>query len=335
MAGIVRHRARPINCVPGILGAVDPVTHTLAGVVLGRALFGGALGRAAVPALALASNLPDIDAAVMLSGDPEAVLWRRTFGHSVLLLPLWAFGLAAALKRFYPETRAPVLYGAILAGSALHLLFDLINSFGVVLLWPLSDWRPELATVFIIDLILTGLLAAPILLARVPRLRARRTALARAALAAVAAYLLFCAAQRAESGRLLAAAVPPADSRPDFAYVVPEPLGPHRWRGVLRNADRYRVYLIHSLAGRAELRQELTTAAADPAVATLRAGTRGRRLEWFFKAPVWELERHAAGPPSAAVYDLRFTPLVIERGRPFLFRFRLDSPAADLQPGGG
>jgi len=28
-------------------------------------------------------------------------------------------------------------------GMALHLSFDLINSFGVVLLWPLSDWRPS------------------------------------------------------------------------------------------------------------------------------------------------------------------------------------------------
>lgn len=315
---------------------MDPVTHTLAGAVLGRALFQNVLGRAAVPALALASNLPDIDAAVMLTGDPEAVLWRRTFGHSLLLLPLWALGLAAALKRFYPETRAPLLYGAILAGAALHLVFDLINSFGVVLLWPLSDWRPELATVFIIDPILTGVLAAPLLLTRLPRLQERRTPLARAALAAAAGYLIFCTAQRATGERLLAAHAAANDLRPEFAYVFPEPFGPHRWRGVLRSGDRYRVYLIDTLGGATELRREFTTAADDPAIAPVRAGALVQRLEWFFKAPVWKLEPSPTGQPTAVVYDLRFTPLLVERGRPFLFRFPSGSNNdADLQPAGG
>src|SRR6185436_20707760 len=103
-------------------------------------------GREAVPILAIASNWPDLDAAVMLDGDPASVFMRRTFGHSLLLLPPLAAGLALIFKRFYPARRWTALLGLCALGMGFHLFFDLINSFGVVLLWPLSDWRPELGT---------------------------------------------------------------------------------------------------------------------------------------------------------------------------------------------
>src|SRR5712692_2481641 len=144
---------------------MDPVTHTLVGVAMANAFFRRRIGPESVPILAIASNLPDLDAVVHLTGNPAAVLMRRTFGHSLLLLPFWALLLALALRRFYPRPGARTLFGLCLLGAGVHLLFDLINSFGVVLLWPLSSWRPELALVFIIDFVLTGLVALPLLLA--------------------------------------------------------------------------------------------------------------------------------------------------------------------------
>jgi FAD/FMN-containing dehydrogenase/membrane-bound metal-dependent hydrolase YbcI (DUF457 family) len=307
---------------------VDPITHTLCGVALGNALFRRRAGSAAVPILAIASNLPDLDTVVHLTGDPTAVLMRRTIGHSVFLLPVWSAALAWLLGRRYRHLRFPVLFGMVLLGATVHDVFDLINSFGVVLLWPFSRARPELAIVFIIDFVLTGLLVLPLALAAVRRLRPHLVTLSRGALVAVAVYLACCAGNRALASGILdaQARADGPDSPPDFTYVFPEPLGPHRWRGVVRRDGAYRVYLVRSLSGTATLRDEVTTSLDSPVVAAARASPLGRRLEWFFKAPVWSV----AGPDLAAVHDLRFRTLVLRR--PPVFEFTVPAPVADRPP---
>jgi inner membrane protein len=309
---------------------MDPVTHTLCGVALGNALFRRRAGPAAVPILALASNLPDLDAVVHLSFSPTAVLMRRTFGHSVFLVPLWSLALAWILGRRYRHLRLGALFGMVLTGAAVHLFFDLINSFGVVLLWPLSPARPELAWVFIIDLVLTGLLLLPLLLAAAPRLRPHLVMLSRVALAAVAAYLAFCGGCRAEAAHLLArqqaagagavtsgAAAPGAE--PPFSYVFPEPLGPHRWRGVVRHGDRYDLFLVRPLARVVEPRGSVQSDLDDPLVRDARATLFGRRLDQFFKAPVWQVRHEAPAGSQVVAWDLRFKSLIVDRGPIFEF----------------
>ena len=64
---------------------MDPLTHTLVGAVAGQAFFKRRLGAEVVPILALASNLPDIDALVMATGDPAAVMMRRSFGRAAAI----------------------------------------------------------------------------------------------------------------------------------------------------------------------------------------------------------------------------------------------------------
>ncbi|MBI3994366.1 MAG: metal-dependent hydrolase [Nitrospirae bacterium] len=299
---------------------MDPVTHTLIGIGMAHAFFRSRIGPEAVPVMAIASSLPDIDALVHLTGDPAAVLMRRTFGHSIFLLPLWALGLALILRRFYPRPGLARLYGLILLASFVHLFFDLVNSFGVVPFWPFSDWRPELAIIFIIDLLLTGFLAGPLVLTLFDRWRPRLVMFSRISMVAVAAYVLFCGANRWMAERVLSAESARSSVRPDFSYVFPEPLGPHRWRGVTRAGDTYQIYLIHPLSNRVERVGQEKTLQGEPSIEQARATTLGRRLEWFFKAPVWTVE----GNPSAvvSVYDLRFQSVLIHREPPFVYRFR-------------
>jgi inner membrane protein len=305
---------------------MDPVTHTLVGVGLANALFRKKFGPPAVPILAIASNLPDIDAAVHLTGDPTAILMRRTFGHSLFLLPIWAFVLAWILGRFYPKLRAGPLYGLVFLGALVHLFFDLVNSFGVVLFWPFSDWRPELGILFIIDLLLTGFLALPLLLVLLPSARPRLAVFSQVSLACAALYVCFCWGERVTAERSLAAVAAHLGNKPDFSYVFPEPLGPQRWRGVLREGDLYRIYLIEPLSGRVRQRDEAHTDRGDPRVERVRKAPLARRIEWFFKAPVWKIEDppDPGGSARAAVYDLRFRSLVIDRAIPFTFRFSID-----------
>lgn len=292
---------------------VDNVTHTLVGLGLGHAFFKRRFGPAAVPILAWSSNLPDIDALALLSGEPGAILWRRTFGHSLLLLPLWCAALAWLFRRRWPDKGFGPVFGLVAVGAVTHLFFDLVNSFGVRLLWPLSPWRPELAAVFIIDLALAGLLFAPYLLRRW-RPEAGE-AWFRLSLAAAAGYLVFCLAGRQAAASLLARLEPEAE----FAYVFPEALGPHRWRGAARRGGEYRLYLIRPLSAAVEERGTVETA-PDFLVARRAAGTGlGRGLLAFFKAPVWTLYKEG----SVRLSDLRFESLVLRRDNPFGFLFRV------------
>lgn len=317
---------------------MDPVTHTLTGVTAANAFFRRRVGPEAVPILAVAANLPDLDASSYVLGGPRALLLRRTFGHSIFLIPIWAAALALVLGFFYPRIRWRTRYGLALFGCAMHLLFDLINSFGVVVLWPLSDWRPELAIVFILDFILTGLLAAPLIAVAVKRLRPNLVALSRASAAAVAIYLALCGASRAMAVRTLEASAAARGVTPSFSYVFPEPLGPHRWRGVLREGNLYHLYRIHEPGGRADPAGEVGSSDGDTRVEEAKASPVGRDLAAFFKAPVWRVTEESApagasrGDPGAlvAAYDLRFRTLVLDRKAVFEYVFRVGAGGVNV-----
>jgi membrane-bound metal-dependent hydrolase YbcI (DUF457 family) len=303
---------------------VDNVTHTLIGVGAANAFLRRRAGPAAAPILAIASNLPDIDVLVHATGDPAAITLRRTFGHSLLLLPLWCLLLALVLRRFHPRLPLVTLFGLCLFGAAIHLVFDLVNSFGVLLLWPLSSWRPELAMVFILDPVLSALTALPLLLCLPTSMRPRLVGLSRLALAGVALYLGVCAGGRALAGALLEKATAGRTGvAPEFVYVFPEPLGPHRWRGVVRRGGVYTLWLLRPWRGAAERALDLPTRPDEPAVRAVRASPVGARLERFFKAPVWEIAGDG-GQDRVCVWDLRFRPLAIERGAAFRFCFTVD-----------
>lgn len=302
---------------------MDPVTHTLLGLTVGEAFFKPRLGNRALLVSAVAANLPDIDALVMLTGDPGAVILRRSFGHSLILLPLWIAGLTWIFKRKYEDLETSDLAVMIAAGCAGHLLFDLINSFGVQLLWPFSTARPELSAIFIIDLALAGFLAAPHLARLKASWRPELPALCSAALVAVAFYLALAVSARQLASGLLAAQT----GGRGFQYVFPEPLGAHRWRGVVKEPGAWRTYLIDvSQRTVAPGPAFLDDAMTAPALAA-KDSPFGQRLMTFFKAPVWTVEPRPEGGAVVSVVDLRFVSLVLPRENPFRYEF-------DVPPGG-
>ena len=306
---------------------MDPVTHTLLGVALGEAFFRPRLGRRAVTVAAWAANLPDIDTVVLLAGDPGAVILRRSFGHSLILLPLWIAGLTWLFKRKYEDMDARDLAAIIAVNCGGHLFFDLINSFGVQLLWPFSTARPELAMIFIIDLALAGFLAAPHLARLKESWRPRLGDLCRAALVSVAFYLSMAFTARQMATALLAQETGGAG----FQYAFPEPLGAHRWRGVVKADGEWRQYLVNvserTVVPGPVLRDDGLT---GPALAAKETPF-GRRLTGFFKAPVWTVEPKPGGGATVTVSDLRFASLVLPRANPFEFTFDA-APGAEPKP---
>ena len=58
---------------------MDPITHPLVGASLAQAFLKRRIGPQAVPVLAIASNLPDIDTVVLLTGDPLTMARGKAF----------------------------------------------------------------------------------------------------------------------------------------------------------------------------------------------------------------------------------------------------------------
>jgi inner membrane protein len=140
---------------------MDNLTHTLVGAALGESGLKKRTGLG-LAALMISANLPDLDAIGWLVG--ENLAWRRGWTHGPIALLLMPLLLAWALLAFdrwqtrrskRPESRKLVSFRALLLLSYIgifsHILFDVMNSYGVRWLMPFSDRWFTCNSLFIID----------------------------------------------------------------------------------------------------------------------------------------------------------------------------------------
>lgn len=121
---------------------MEPVTHALASMALGRAGL-NKITRAATPMLLVSGLLADLDWIARLGGAAGFLRYHRTMTHSLVGTVAIAAGVAAA---FWLSGRRHARFAigffpalAICAmGAATHLFLDLLNGYGVKLFWPFS-----------------------------------------------------------------------------------------------------------------------------------------------------------------------------------------------------
>ena len=235
--------------------AVDTLTHALSGALLARALtppagapslrrtsalFGPPVPAGHAVAVGfLAAAFPDADVVLKWVSDLAYLRGHRGVTHSLLMLPLWAtlLGLvaAAAFRRLDAWRR----YGWLAAGGiAIHIAGDWITQFGTMLLAPLSDARFGLGSTFIIDLVVTGIVAGG-LAASALLPRSRLPALAALALLPVWVGVSVIARNEALGfGRAYAQQQGLAAARVDAA---PRPASPFNWTVVVFDGRAYHV----------------------------------------------------------------------------------------------
>jgi inner membrane protein len=122
---------------------MEPVTHALTSIALGRAGL-NKITRAATPMLLVSGLIADVDWITRLGGAATFLRGHRTITHSVTGTVAIIAAVAAVswlIGRQYPKFAvgiSPAL--AICAvGAGAHLLLDLLNGYGVKLLWPFSS----------------------------------------------------------------------------------------------------------------------------------------------------------------------------------------------------
>lgn len=149
---------------------MDPITHGIAGSLLGKSFFGkqNGNGRVAIFAATLGAVFPDVDTvADVITRDPLAIVkYHRGITHSFFGLPFFAAGLAWLTRRvarkFGIETPSwwtlALIYGV---GIASHILMDGTTSFGTRMWMPFSQTRVAWDFIFIVDLVFTSILLVP------------------------------------------------------------------------------------------------------------------------------------------------------------------------------
>ncbi len=220
---------------------MDTLTHALSGALAARAT---APARARISIAArvsagfFACAFPDTDVVLSFFSPITYLTQHRGVTHSVFLAPLWALllgGLFARIRRG-KETSWRDYFGVCLLALLMHIVGDLITSFGTMIYAPFSDARVAWHTTFIIDLWFSGIIVAGLAAAWVWR-RSRVPAVI--GLAALAAYV---GLQSLQHGRAVDFGERFAESRAlreARVSALPRPVSPFNWMVVVTEGDLY------------------------------------------------------------------------------------------------
>jgi inner membrane protein len=310
---------------------MDTLTHALSGALLARATEPAAGSPARAGVLSRRARLwagfwaaafPDSDF-VLRFVDPLFYLTNhRGVTHSFVMLPLWAVGLAALfalLSRGRYPWRAYV--GVCALGIAIHILGDVITAFGTMVFAPLSTWRAQIPTTFIIDPLFTAIIVFGLVFSAVWSDTRRPSLIALAVLAGYVGFQGILHERAVAVGERARAALGLAAAEVEV-HAIPQPFSPFNWMIVLADEREYRLSYVNLIA-------ERVPEPPPPEASWL------RRLLAAYRpvtALVWtRVPRHGDDPAQAALAEAAWEAPVFERYRRFaLFPavYRVDrSPA--------
>jgi inner membrane protein len=206
---------------------MDSITHAVAGAVIARAVGDEKLGPWGTVAGLAMGFFPDTDFLLGLINRRFYLEYHRQFTHSLLLLPLYALFFSWLFVRLSkrPFPKAFFLVSSLALAS--HVFFDLLTSYGTMILAPFFKHRFAFDLLFIIDLFFSAILVLPWGAGFIWKGRARL--LAQGSLIGLAAYILFCSIQHYNAiglGRDFASTL---GEKSVAVAALPEPFSPFRW----------------------------------------------------------------------------------------------------------
>lgn len=153
---------------------MDVGTHALASFTLTRAAFPRA-PRSVLPIALAAGVIADLDEISAAFGPAAYLNWHRTYTHSLLAAILLAVLLALSYRFFAPQHlrsrfSSTAIFALTLLAQCLHLLLDLCQPDGVLLVWPFSAARIAKDWLTFVDPVILVALVAAILLPELFRL---------------------------------------------------------------------------------------------------------------------------------------------------------------------
>lgn len=284
---------------------MDNLCHSLAGAVLAECGVAKKT-RFATAAMVIAANIPDVDVAYILFGDPLSGLEsRRGWTHSIPALALWPFVVVGAVllwRRFSvrrpPASAPPLNLFVLLIGTAIavlsHPFLDWMNEYGVRVLMPWSERWFYGDTLFIVDIALWLLFGTGWWLAR-RRRRADRPRSTLPARTAVTVALLYIVIMKVQSERSKSAVISTlgVSGDPRRLMMGPLPISMRTRRALIVTDSGYVLRNVHaglavSLGGETEFvptRADNPLSRAAMATEEYRRFMRWSRFPYFVPAP--------------------------------------------------
>ncbi|MHB8535718.1 MAG: metal-dependent hydrolase [Sulfuricaulis sp.] len=222
---------------------MDTLTHALSGALLARTTEPGCPRPDQLPRrLRLwvgfwAAAFPDSDFIVRFINPLAYLTAHRGITHSIVMLPLWAVGLALLfmlLVRGRYSWRAFV--GVCALGIGAHIAGDVITAFGTMIFAPLSHWRASFPTTFIIDPYFTAIIAGGLVASAIWNTTRKPAFIG---LALLVGYVGFQAVLHHRA--VLVGKAYAAEHRLEATGVeaLPQPFSPFNWMIVLPQRDDY------------------------------------------------------------------------------------------------
>lgn len=138
---------------------MDPLSHGIIGLSTFALSMTPSLQDPACLGAVLGAMAPDIDIVTKLKGDYVYLRHHRVETHSVPGIIILSILITLGLFIFFPTFTFKKVFVWTLLGSLSHLLFDLLNSYGVAILYPFTRKKYSMSLLMIYDpmiLFLTG-----------------------------------------------------------------------------------------------------------------------------------------------------------------------------------
>ncbi|MCR4300817.1 MAG: metal-dependent hydrolase [Sulfuricaulis sp.] len=222
---------------------MDTLTHALSGALLARATEPEIPRADQLPRRARlwvgfwAAAFPDSDFITRFIDPLTYLTVHRGITHSVVMLPLWALGLSLLfmllVRGKYPWR---AFAGVVALGIGIHILGDVITAFGTMIFAPVSSWRAQIPTTFIIDPYFTAIIVAGLLASVVWKLTRTPAVFG---LVVLAAYVGFQGILHQRAVAAGEAYVARHQLEGATVEAIPQPFSPFHWMIIIPQKDAY------------------------------------------------------------------------------------------------
>jgi inner membrane protein len=230
---------------------MDTLTHALSGALLARATEPKTPRTDQLPRRLRmwvgfwAAAFPDSDFIVNFINPLSYLALHRGITHSVILLPIWALGLASVLMLIVRRKYSATAFAGVCAlGIGIHIAGDVVNAFGTMILAPFSMWRAQISTTFIIDPFFTLVIVAGLIASM--RWKVTRTP-AVIGLTVLTAYVGFQAILQRRAVAVGDAYIAVHRLESAEAHAIPQPLSPFNWMVVVEQPKGYQLAYVSLL----------------------------------------------------------------------------------------
>jgi len=318
---------------------MDVVTHTFTAAALSHAGLKHKT-RFATLALVVGINLPDVDWIARLAGSANALKYHRGITHSLLGVTalavltagvIYYFGRKAPPKKSAPPLDLRWLLGISWLATAIHLLLDFSNAYGVRLFLPFSGRWYAWDIMYIVDPLLLGLMTLGFGLPAIFRLvseevGAKKPGFGPGAIFSLCCLVLLWGLRDFAHRRVLHL----LDSHtygqevPLRLGAFPAPLNPFAWTGVVETDSAFHVLPANALESDVDPEHTRVFHKLAPSP-VLDAAVKGRTATSFldFARFPWATVLDTEDGFRVTLRDLRFTSLASERPR-FAVEIELD-----------